>query len=367
MTVAISVAMATYNGETFIREQLASIANQTIPPFELVVCDDGSTDSTIRILHEFAATSHFPVRIVRNDENLGFSNNFLKCASLCRGDWIAFSDQDDVWLPNKLFSIQNTIASSSHELLLVYHMAEVVDATLQPLGYRLPAIEEAKTTGVGASSALWFVGGCVMCFKAMLVNDIDPSLRPRDNFEFNPGWTNDSHPWMPHDKWICMLANILGETSAMPDVLGLYRRHGSTVTGNHATSTTTARIQQSTATGTETYHFLSMIFLETSHSFASLSNAALRPMLKTRLRDGAHLAELLSRAYASRARLYTATQFDKRSRIMLSMVRNSHYFGRPPFSSLGTPALLKDVAFVTGLLEPLQALSLWTRSSRHHS
>src|SRR5690349_15385572 len=105
----ISVAMATYNGAPFLPEQLQSLAAQTLPPFELVVCDDGSTDRTIQILREFATSAPFPVRIHENSERLGFGDNFLKAAALCQGDWIAFCDQDDIWLPHKLETVARHI------------------------------------------------------------------------------------------------------------------------------------------------------------------------------------------------------------------------------------------------------------------
>jgi glycosyltransferase involved in cell wall biosynthesis len=98
----LSVAMATYNGERFLEEQLFSIARQIRLPDEMVVSDDGSNDGTIDILERFATSAPFPVRVYRNIKPLGYGDNFLKAASLCHGDLIAFSDQDDVWLENKL-------------------------------------------------------------------------------------------------------------------------------------------------------------------------------------------------------------------------------------------------------------------------
>jgi len=100
--VPISIAMATYNGESFLAEQLDNLAKQTLKPLELVVCDDGSTDDTVAILEGFAALAPFPVSIHRNGTRLGHTENFLKAANLCSGKWIGFCDQDDVWLPNKL-------------------------------------------------------------------------------------------------------------------------------------------------------------------------------------------------------------------------------------------------------------------------
>ena len=93
--------MTTYNGEKYLREQIDSILNQTYKDIELVICDDGSTDSTREILKEYEAKDK-RVRIFFNETNLGFKKNFEKAASLCRGDYIAFSDQDDIWLPFKL-------------------------------------------------------------------------------------------------------------------------------------------------------------------------------------------------------------------------------------------------------------------------
>lgn len=90
----VSIAMATFNGERFIREQLNSLSRQTLLPYELVVCHDGSADCTLDLIAEHAKTAPFPVRLHHNDERLGYRNNFLKAASLCTGELIAFCDQD---------------------------------------------------------------------------------------------------------------------------------------------------------------------------------------------------------------------------------------------------------------------------------
>ena len=102
----ISVAMCTYNGEKYLREQLESIALQTRLPAELVICDDRSTDSTSEIIRNFADSAPFPVRFNLNPVNLGgatkgITKNFEQASRLCTGDLIAFCDQDDVWLPKK--------------------------------------------------------------------------------------------------------------------------------------------------------------------------------------------------------------------------------------------------------------------------
>src|SRR5438128_2977881 len=102
MADKISIAMCTYNGEQFLRDQLASIAVQTRPPDELVVCDDHSADATCEIVARFAASSPFPVRLHVNEQNLGSTKNFEHAIRLCEGDIIALSAQYDDWLPEKL-------------------------------------------------------------------------------------------------------------------------------------------------------------------------------------------------------------------------------------------------------------------------
>ena len=96
----ISVAMATYNGEKFLRQQLESIYNQTLVPDEVVVSDDGSTDGTLKILEEYHKTNGLKYSI--NDGKHGCNHNFYRAISLCTSDVIAISDQDDIWLPNKI-------------------------------------------------------------------------------------------------------------------------------------------------------------------------------------------------------------------------------------------------------------------------
>ncbi|HEV2835287.1 MAG TPA: glycosyltransferase, partial [Pyrinomonadaceae bacterium] len=98
----LSIALGTYNGAVYLKEQLESIAAQTRTPDELVISDDQSTDDTLRLIEEFAATAGFPVPLSVNESNLGTAKNFEKAISLCRGDVILLSDQDDVWHSDKL-------------------------------------------------------------------------------------------------------------------------------------------------------------------------------------------------------------------------------------------------------------------------
>lgn len=107
----ISIAMATYNGDKFLAEQIDSIQNQTITDFELIICDDCSTDSTQEILDSY--TIRDPrIHVYKNELNLGFKKNFEKALTLCTGEFIALCDQDDIWLPNHLEVLLNNIGKN---------------------------------------------------------------------------------------------------------------------------------------------------------------------------------------------------------------------------------------------------------------
>lgn len=349
MTVTISVAMATYNGEKYIKQQLETIASQTYMPYELVVCDDGSSDETIGLIEVFAISASFPVRIFINESNLGFANNFLKCASLCAGDWVAFCDQDDIWLPQKLATIKNVIDTSSDDLVLVYHAAELVNENLESLGRRLPVICGDRVTPVAGYSGFWFVGGCVMCFKSTLLFNIDSSLRPRDNYQFNKGWENNDYAWMPHDKWLCMLANISGEIASVAQVLSLYRRHGFALTGSHDESTAAVRVKKSSETGVDAYKFLSSISLETANSLLRISNDVVCDVSKSRLIAGSEKFRNISFVFDMRSRLYASKNVRLKVVLFSSLISSRAYWG-DRFLSLGFASFLKDFTFVVGAL-----------------
>ena len=104
--------MATYNGAKFIREQIDSILNQTIQDFELVICDDCSEDDTLSILKEYAKNDS-RVQVYENGCNLGFKNNFENVIRKCKGEYIALSDQDDIWLPNHLEILLNQMTGET--------------------------------------------------------------------------------------------------------------------------------------------------------------------------------------------------------------------------------------------------------------
>ncbi len=226
----MSVAMATYNGERFLAEQLASLAGQTHLPHELVVCDDGSTDRTADVVAAFARSAPFAVRFVRNETRLGYAENFLKAAGLCQSGAIAFCDQDDLWLPRKLEVCARRLAEPG--VLAVVHDARIVNAELDPTGRflrtgRKPWVRRARFPDTGTQ---WGQGaqGFRIVFWRELLPAKDLGRPPDANAPDQP---------MTHDEWVHWRALWLGTVVFVREPLALYRQHEANVAGAPRTLT----------------------------------------------------------------------------------------------------------------------------------
>lgn len=212
----ISIAMATYNGERFIEEQLESLLAQECPPVELQVGDDGSNDATEEIVKHFAKRAPFPVNFHHNSQRLGYGENFLRTATRCRGEWIAFSDQDDVWLPQKLSRCAQIIAEGPADLNAIAHDALVVDESGRVLG---PLLDPGpiRVESRWSLQPPWTWYGCCFVFRRTLITDISPDVRAW-------AWHSKGAP-DAHDAWVPLLASAVGSVVITGEQLVLYRRH----------------------------------------------------------------------------------------------------------------------------------------------
>ena len=130
----LSVALCTYNGARFLAAQLASIARQTRLPDEMVICDDGSQDSTCLLIDDFRASAPFPTRVYCHSGNMGVVSSFLGTIRLCSGDLIALCDQDDIWKSDKLARAHAAIEGGDDPLMSLYcGRLEYVDEELSRL------------------------------------------------------------------------------------------------------------------------------------------------------------------------------------------------------------------------------------------
>jgi len=207
-----SIALATYNGGEYIKEQLDSILSQTIQNFEVVVCDDCSTDITWDILQEYQKTDN-RIRLYRNDKNLGFIKNFEKAISLCVGEYIALCDQDDVWTSNHLEVLLENIGEKS----IACGNAELMNEEGASWGYKLSEIERVDVFPQDeidrAYRMLYFSNpyqGASMLIK-------------REFFKYALPIPDANY----HDAWFAILACFNGGIQFVDEVITYYRQHDS--------------------------------------------------------------------------------------------------------------------------------------------
>ena len=223
----VSVAMATYNGGRHLREQLDSIARQTFLPAELVICDDGSTDDTLEVARRFATEAPFPVSIDPHGQRLGYNKNFVRAIQQCSGDIVALCDQDDAWDERKLALSSEQFADDS--VMAVAHRIQVVNERLEPTPLILP-LGSYRGQYTLFNLDPWFgPNGMHMLFRRA-------AIAP---------WLNEEPPvskWAPgpapFDEWIFYLATLAGSVVLLEEILGVWRRHLTSTTGDLNTITT---------------------------------------------------------------------------------------------------------------------------------
>ena len=210
--------MATYNGARFIRQQLESFSRQTFLPDELIVCDDGSTDSTVSIVSDFCRSAQFPVVLVQNPQRLGYTANFLQAARMCCGDLIAFSDQDDEWLPHKLSRILQ--ATRDSDALVFAHSAAWIDENGNPLGMIYPTHRRFRRNLRKND----FPGHAIVLRRALLeitAHCLTASIYKEVAGDLEIG----------HDALLMEIATAMSKVHFIPEVLMRWRVHSAV---NHA-------------------------------------------------------------------------------------------------------------------------------------
>jgi glycosyltransferase involved in cell wall biosynthesis len=217
----ISVALTTCNGAKYLEEQLDSIRHQTHQPHELVVGDDASTDETVELLERFAQRASFPVRILKNEPRLGVLKNFLHVFNQCQGQYIAYCDQDDVWLPIKLEKC--SAALIEHNAMLVSHISQVVDFQLRPTGKLIPYGFPLGCYAPPHFPFCYWSHGHQMVFRRELVEAMNYFQQAKRN--------NLVHCQNNLDTLINVIAGMYGPSVFIPEALVKFRRHEQTVSG----------------------------------------------------------------------------------------------------------------------------------------
>jgi glycosyltransferase involved in cell wall biosynthesis len=220
----VSIALCTFNGALYLREQLDSLLGQTSLPTELVLSDDGSSDASVSIVTEFARAVGMRLVIAPAHTRLGVTQNFNLALSLCSRQYVALSDQDDVWLPDKLA----TALAAMHEgearygtscPLLVHSDLTVVSADLRPIsssfmrseGLCNPSPHDALTILLTQN----FVTGCTMLVNRPLLERALPI--PKEA--------------VVHDWWLALVAASCGHVLYVDQPTIMYRQHDSNAIG----------------------------------------------------------------------------------------------------------------------------------------
>lgn len=215
----ISVVAATYNGEKYILEQIQSIYNQTVEADEVIICDDCSTDATVRVVNDFIAKNKCSNwRVVQNGNNQGYCFNFYRGINESKGNIIFLSDQDDVWLPQKIEKMTAALADSTIMALSSRYIVidkdgnEIKDSGIPYLGSVFDnSIEDISVDSqIGCS----WVRGFSMCFRS----EIKQYMMPLDFKSL-----------LSHDWYISMLSALIGRSCFLNTVLTKYRYHESNV------------------------------------------------------------------------------------------------------------------------------------------
>ena len=200
----VSIALCTYNGERFLAQQLETLVNQTYANLEIIAVDDRSTDNTLNILDEYAA--RYPkLTVYQNEYNKGFLRNFETAALYCKGEFIAFSDQDDLWELNKIELMVNAIGDNQ----LLYHDSELINDSGESLGKKMSDVFNFYR---GDRPEVFLFDNCVSGHAMMIRKDLLKHAFPLKETYF-------------HDWWLAYVAANIGTIDFIPQPLVKYRQH----------------------------------------------------------------------------------------------------------------------------------------------
>ena len=230
---SISVVMCTFNGERFVAEQLESILSQTVTPDEIIISDDGSSDSTLAVIDKVRQSSEVPVRwdIQTRENPLGPAKNFESALKRATGDVIALADQDDVWVSHKLEVLLERIVETNGALLA--HS----DALLT---------DESGRPGSTLMKALWLTGGerrslvSGNALRALLRRNLVTGATVILAKELRDAAVPIPDNWL-HDEWLGLIAALHGGVVFERSKLVRYRQHAANVIGAQQLQPSVAR------------------------------------------------------------------------------------------------------------------------------
>ena len=210
----VSVVVCTYNGEKFLKEQLDSIINQTYPLHEIIIRDDCSTDNTWNIIEEYRSIYPNIIKCFQNENNLGYGTNFKEGMYQAKGDYIVFSDQDDIWMPDKVEVLIKTIGNK----LLVLSNSKIVDSEDNT---RTTLFEESGILHNKIEKLIW--NNNLYGHSCMISTDLLKYIKP-------------IHVDTAHDYLIALICYSLDSVAITESQLQIWRRHNDAKTFTDTTN-----------------------------------------------------------------------------------------------------------------------------------
>nr|WP_308757667.1 glycosyltransferase [uncultured Bacteroides sp.] len=204
----ISVCMATYNGEQFLKEQIDSILQQLNEHDELIISDDNSTDTTQDIIRSY---NDFRIKLVQNSLQRGVTHNFENALCHSKGNIIFLADQDDFWLPNKIKELTQFLSKGDYDIVTCNCALTDANLNITQERYYIDKSPIDKSALENYVNNLWL--GCCMAFKRELLLATLPF----------------PEKVVAHDLWIALYSQLHFKCGYYPKVLQLYRRHDNTV------------------------------------------------------------------------------------------------------------------------------------------
>lgn len=327
MRLTVSIAMCTYNGARFLREQLDSLAAQTYLPEELIICDDISTDETTNIITEFASRAPFSVRLIINETRLFFQRNFIKAAAACSSDLIAFCDQDDIWMPQKLA----TIVAEFHDkdIMVIAHQARLIDHESKEIASRIIDADFAPIYNRLSCRPWNFSRGFTQVFRQK-INAFASLHQMTEGFS-----TQD--PYISHDSWIQVIGNSLGKVLWIDTPLAYYRQHEHNLFGIKAyvREMKNFDVLSDILAASEKASIIYNIF-----SFAALQPKFLE--FKILITDAKYHWRKVSRSFYLRYNLYTESNIFNRLRSFYLLIKIGAYDSRKRWA-FSMRSILKDL------------------------
>ena len=202
--IVVSVALTTFNGERFIRQQLQSVLNQTYTNLELIISDDGSTDATIDIIKEFQ-TNWPNVHFFVNTKGKGIKRNFENALEHCNGIYIALCDQDDYWVQDKI----EKMVSKMDQYALVYHDSLFINEEGESLNKNISGKLNCYT---GHNPEVFLLHNCISGHATLFHRKLLTIALPFPESRY-------------HDWWLAFIAASNGGVVYLPEVLVHYRQH----------------------------------------------------------------------------------------------------------------------------------------------